>query len=602
MIKAAYTFMCMTRYLKLIAFQLCLLFCSICNGQDFLNLGFEYTDANNQPIRWEFNPVSRNAKGYKYTVVKNLSTEGAHSLLMERDTLRTATFGICSISLPVTFQGKKIEIEGYIRSENVKNGWGGLWAAVDGETRNNVALNNMQQNGVTGTSGWQKYRITLPLTDFADAGEATTVHFGALLTGTGKIWVDNIKIYIDGIDLNKVSSKKINAIAVPQLKNIDWVKANMVEIKEIMPESSVDDLEKIEMHIGKSKFVALGEATHGTADFSFLKHKMIRFLVEKMGFSIIAFEAGMPQCDEINQYVLHGKGNPKTLLASLYEVWNTEEILDLIEWIKEYNKSHDKKVLFKGFDMQLMDSVIPSLANFIQTDSGTKSAMDTVRKYYISVLNLKANRDSSKLSEIEKAARRRYIYLSGKKKVDPQIVQYARLLLQSVSNYNFKKYSFRDSCMAENIQWLSQTIGQKQKMIIWSHNYHISRKKEQTMGYYLQKKFQNDYLVTVFTTNKGDFTGYNGKGFSRGNAIYPDIEGSVEAFLHKTDIPRFLIDLRQAQQDNGGDIFFKKMKMRSQGGVASGSDKQFLWVMPKTEFDMLIYLDTTHSSVALPDK
>ena len=46
--------------------------------------------------------------------------------------------------------------------------------------------------------------------------------------------------------------------------------------------------------IGEARIVALGEATHGTHEFFQMKHRMLEFLVEEMGFNTFAMEAAWP--------------------------------------------------------------------------------------------------------------------------------------------------------------------------------------------------------------------------------------------------------------------------------------------------------------------
>jgi erythromycin esterase len=107
--------------------------------------------------------------------------------------------------------------------------------------------------------------------------------------------------------------------------------------------------------IGNATVVGLGEGTHGTREFSRMKHRIFEFLVERMGFTVFAFEANLPEAFAVNDYILTGKGDPKAALKGLY-FWtsNTTEVLDLIEWMRQWNAEprHAKKLKFYGVDMQ----------------------------------------------------------------------------------------------------------------------------------------------------------------------------------------------------------------------------------------------------------
>ena len=105
----------------------------------------------------------------------------------------------------------------------------------------------------------------------------------------------------------------------------------------------------------RARLVALGEATHGTREFFQLKHRMLEFLVSELGFTVFGIEATMPEAFDVNEFVLTGKGDPARALAGMYFwTWDTEEVLEMIRWMRNYNSDprHEKKVKFYGFDAQ----------------------------------------------------------------------------------------------------------------------------------------------------------------------------------------------------------------------------------------------------------
>ena len=116
--------------------------------------------------------------------------------------------------------------------------------------------------------------------------------------------------------------------------------------------------------IGNARIVSLGEATHGTREFFQLKHRMLEFLASEMGFTIFSIEANMPEAYRLNDYVLNGVGDPAKLLKGMYFwTWDTQEVLEMIRWMREFNKSGKGRIQFTGFDMQT-----PVVANEIVSD------------------------------------------------------------------------------------------------------------------------------------------------------------------------------------------------------------------------------------------
>ncbi|MEU2027467.1 hypothetical protein ABZ787_00500, partial [Micrococcus luteus] len=68
-------------------------------------------------------------------------------------------FGALSITLPANYEGKSIRLSGFIKTENVTEGYAGLWLRIDPQ----IAFDNMSNRGVTGTTDWAPFEINLPL-------------------------------------------------------------------------------------------------------------------------------------------------------------------------------------------------------------------------------------------------------------------------------------------------------------------------------------------------------------------------------------------------------------------------------------------------------
>ena len=60
--------------------------------------------------------------------------------------------------------------------------------------------------------------------------------------------------------------------------------------------------------IGDSRFVLIGEASHGTHEFYNERVRLTRRLIEEKGFHAVAVEADWPDAYRVNRY-LHGHGH-----------------------------------------------------------------------------------------------------------------------------------------------------------------------------------------------------------------------------------------------------------------------------------------------------
>ncbi len=151
-----------------------------------------------------------------------------------------------------------------------------------------------------------------------------------------------------------------------------WIRANAIPLKTAQAGNGSADMEQLTKIVGSARIVALGEATHGTREFFQLKHRMIEFLATRMGFTIFSIEANMPEAYRLNDYVLNGKGDPVQLLQGMYFwTWDTKEVLEMIQWMREFNQSGKGRIAFTGFDMQT-----PNVAAQIVSDFASKDDPD----------------------------------------------------------------------------------------------------------------------------------------------------------------------------------------------------------------------------------
>jgi erythromycin esterase-like protein len=147
---------------------------------------------------------------------------------------------------------------------------------------------------------------------------------------------------------------------------IQWLRQHAIPIQTVEAGNGFADLQPLKKVVGDARIVELGEATHGTREFFQLKHRMIEFLASEKGFTIFSIEANMPEAYRLNDFVLNGFGDPKQLLKGMYFwTWNTEEVLDMILWMREFNKSGRGRIEFTGFDMQTPTVSMEILRKFV---------------------------------------------------------------------------------------------------------------------------------------------------------------------------------------------------------------------------------------------
>jgi erythromycin esterase-like protein len=86
-----------------------------------------------------------------------------------------------------------------------------------------------------------------------------------------------------------------------------WLGGHAVPLTHLDPEAPLDDLEPLRDIIGGARVVAIGENSHFIAEFSLMRRRILRFLVERCGFTVLAFEYGFSEGFPLDAWA-QGKG------------------------------------------------------------------------------------------------------------------------------------------------------------------------------------------------------------------------------------------------------------------------------------------------------
>jgi len=161
-------------------------------GQSLPNLSFENISSSNTPEDWS---GTINTNSYKITSDRTVFHDGLASVCLksiENNVNSNYNFGtVTGRMMPDSFKGKRVRMTGWIKTENV-NGYAGLWMRVDGQNFGQVlAFDNMMNRPIKGTTDWGKYEVVLDVPN-----QAVNINFGALLTGKGTLWLDEIKFEV----------------------------------------------------------------------------------------------------------------------------------------------------------------------------------------------------------------------------------------------------------------------------------------------------------------------------------------------------------------------------------------------------------------------
>jgi erythromycin esterase len=379
--------------------------------------------------------------------------------------------------------------------------------------------------------------------------------------------------------------------------------------------SSLRDVKPVAAMVGNARIVGLGEATHSSHEFFTLKHKIFRSLVEEKGFTTFALEAPWSTGLDLDRYVVSGVGDPREIMRrdfqGAYKFWNTSEYLDLIEWMRSYNRTHARKLHFVGNDVGFAS---PALIDRVVDYVGkTKpAAVPELKTLYAGIRpgaeyeawsTAYLGKPLAERVEIEAAARRAVVLVESLP-ASPErtwAAQHARAIWQVAKFYSFdvadptvtpKAMYFRDESMAANTGWWARATGAK--VLLSAHNGHIAletgspKDHPKTQGQFLKEQFGRGYLTIGMSFDHGSFNSHDiADGKVRVFTLPPAAKGNNEYTLDKVPYRDYLVDLRRLPADTRAWFDVR----RPTRDIGTGYPTPELPIRLGPSYDLLIHLN-----------
>lgn len=325
---------------------------------------------------------------------------------------------------------------------------------------------------------------------------------------------------------------------------VDALDDHTVPLTGTDPGGPFDGIDAFRHHLGDARVVGLGEATHGTREFFDLKHRVIQYLVTELDCRAVALEANFSEALALDDYVVHGEGDPRDALDAIYFwTWNVESVLALVEWLREFNADRplDDRVRFYGVDAQYSQGAVDALRDFLgavdpdfldavsddldaAADDGEPPHQDDDCETRIAAAERLVPRLRERLDDhgaayaaqtdaaavgmarqhgrvLEQVAGYKRGFLDQSDDEDPDIDTIEARLEQ------------RDRSMADNLEWiLGRTV--TDRVAVWAHDSHLNRVHQQSrgldatapsMGSFLADRHGDDYYAIGFAFGRGAF-------------------------------------------------------------------------------------------------
>lgn len=342
-------------------------------------------------------------------------------------------------------------------------------------------------------------------------------------------------------------------------------------LRSTEPTGGFHDLRPFGRMVRGVDVVGVGEATHNSKEFFTTKHRLFRYLVKKHGFDTYSLEIGWSAGLRIDDYVRNGDGDIRRIMRAEFggvAPWQTEEFVDLFEWMRDYNVRHPQDpVRFMGNDLnfptlgtELTDTVLayvrrhhPELVPaFVELYRDFRAAPSGDAYFELPIDERQAMADQTE---------RAYRLLRAQHDGGDEFtwtVQHARSVRQTAKTLSYdlenpaelaKAMKYRDRVMAVNTAWWAERTGTK--VLLSAHNGHVAYESDmpgkypKTQGAFLRDRLGSRYLSVGFSFDHGSFntTDENGH-WTKTHTVGPAPRGYNEHTLDRVGYRDYLVDLR----------------------------------------------------------
>lgn len=342
------------------------------------------------------------------------------------------------------------------------------------------------------------------------------------------------------------------------------------------------------------RLIGLGESTHGTHEIFELKAEVIRCLVTDHDLAAVGLEASAAECARIDAYLQGADLDARDVLANQrFWTWDTEELLDLLVWLRRHNDRGGNVRLF-GFDMQF-----PALA------AQDCAELTTVPSSVLDALGYDASVDwfgklpvaaRAALADAAAAVAESVVAQS----VDWQSVLTARSFAQGALMRSNPSdiWPIREESMAANVQQALAALPRNRPVALWAHNGHVGRGRYHDtlmMGGRLAERLGDEYFVVGLFCGAGTVRALGSSNAPEAVAMPAPRTDSVEATLDDT---RQGVALLRGKSDARLNRAMREWVI---GGVVSADPEQDTRVVVPSEcYDAVAFTEESSATRANP--
>jgi erythromycin esterase len=406
---------------------------------------------------------------------------------------------------------------------------------------------------------------------------------GLLFRGPGNAWIDDFSVTVDGLPL-----RSLRRTPPPRRSDIRTLAAAAIDLHDYAPGTDSMTRARALAPFSSARVIGLGENSHGAAALFSAKLALIQFFVREGGCTVVALEAPAVAIDAVNEYVLGRTSDLKSALESLaYPSWQTAEMQQVIEWLREYNRSSRAAVQFRGFDVQHPEFAIGAAEKIIVRAANSEliGSMGALR-------DAMAAGPSGLAEALTLVSALRTRLSTSDRLISTDRIRLERYLRILDSGLRMDRPDLggksRDAYMADEVMALIKEVGTDDRIILWADNTHVTR-AGRAMGATLFEQLHDGYVPVGFTFNRGSYSAY---GAELRYPVQQSFPGTHEYLLSRAGRNEYLVVLHSLPDTNA----LRQVAGFRYIGSRPQTLNQFHPHRLEEHFDVVVYVESTDST------